>query len=51
MKYVSTERKLSDLITSNKKLIDDLKNEVELMSTKGITKNVISGYSILNDSA
>ena len=44
-----TETKLSEHITSDKKLIDDQTKDVGLISTKGLTKELINRYIILND--
>ena len=42
------EEETNDQITSYIKLINDLSGEVKLISTKGLAKELISGYSILN---
>ena len=41
------EKEINDHITSYIKLIDNLSGEV-LISTKGLTKKLINGYSVLN---
>ena len=47
--HAETEEKLNDYITSYTKLLNDLLGEVKLISTKGLTKDLINGYSIHND--
>ena len=40
--------KLTDIITSYTKLINNLSAKFKLISTKGLTKDLINGYSIYN---
>ena len=42
------EKKLNDHITSYEKLLSGLLEKVKLISTKGLTKDLINGYGILN---
>ena len=48
MIQIDADKKLTDDITYYTKLINDLSREVRLTSTKGLTKDLINGYSILN---
>ena len=47
-KHVEAEKKLNNHITCCTKLTNALLVKVELISTKGWTKDLIHGYSILN---
>ena len=47
-KQIDAYKKLTDHIASYTKLINDLSREVRLISTKGLTKDLINAYSILN---
>ena len=48
MIQIDADKKLTDDITYYTKLINDLSREVRLTSTKGLTKDLINRYSILN---
>ena len=47
-RHIESERKLNDHINSYTKLINDLLREVKLTSTKGLAKDLINRYNILN---
>ena len=47
MRHVGAEKKLNDHITLYKKVINDLPGELKQMSAKGLTNDLINGYSIL----
>ena len=47
-RHVEAEKKLNELITSYAKLINDLKGEVQLVSTKELSNDWINKYSIFN---
>ena len=47
-KHAEAEKKLNDHKTSYTKLINDLLEKSELISTKRLTKDLINGFSILS---
>ena len=48
-KHVEVGKVLTDHITFYTKRVNTLSTEVKLISTKGLTKDLTNGYSMLND--
>ena len=49
-RHVEAEKKLNDQINSDTKLRNDLSREVKLISTKGLTKDLVNGFRDLENS-
>ena len=48
LRHLEAGKKLNDHISSYSRLINDLSEEVKLILTKVLAKNLINRYSILN---